>query len=85
MEKNFDFEIFVLKYVLKHSESIPILHLCIETLFIAFLVRAPDSINGDGSAAAAAAAAASGAEILISDNFEMTHCINLCYSLKFRK
>ena len=34
-----------------------------------FLVRAPDSINGDGSAAAAAAAA-SGAAILDSDNFE---------------
>ena len=50
--------------------------------FSVFLVRAPDSINGDGSAAAAAAG---GAEILNSDNFEMTHGINLCYSLKFRK
>ena len=49
-----------------------------------FLVRAPDSINGDGSAAAAAAGA-SGAEILDSDNFDICHCINLCYSLKFRK
>ena len=36
-------------------------------------VRAPDSINGDGSAAAAA----SGAEIMDSYNFEMTLGINL--------
>ena len=32
-----------------------------------------------------AAAAASGVEIFDSDNFEMTYCINLCYSLKFRE
>ena len=36
-----------------------------------FLVRAPDSINGDG-AAAASAAAASGAAISDINNFEMT-------------
>ena len=35
---------------------------------VKFLVRAPDSINGDGSAAAAAG----GADILDSDNFETT-------------
>ena len=50
-----------------------------------FLVRAPDSINGDGSASGAAGAAPGGAEILDSDNFEISHCIDLCYSLKFRK
>ena len=47
------------------------------------LVRAPDSINGDGYAAAAAAA--SGAAILDSDNSEMTKGTFVCYSLKFRK
>ena len=46
-----------------------------------FLVRAPESMNGDGSAAAPAPAG--GAAILDSDNFEMTQCMNLCYSLKF--
>ena len=47
-----------------------------------FYVRSPDFINGHGSAAAAASAAG-GAEILDSDNFEMTQGIDLCYSLKF--
>ena len=36
-----------------------------------FLVRAPDYINGDGSASAAG-----GAAILDSDNFEVTHATN---------
>ena len=45
-----------------------------------FLVRAPDSKNGDGSAAAAV-----GAEILDSNNFEMTQGTVVCYGLKFRK
>ena len=48
------------------------------------LVRAPDSIYGDGSAAAAAPAA-SGAEVIDSDNFEMAQGTEVCYSLKFRK
>ena len=64
--------------VLKYQNDIPTLRQ--SALSLKFLVRAPDSINGDGSAAAAG-----GAEILVGDNFEMTHCINLCYSLKFTK
>ena len=59
-EKIFDFEIFVLKYVSKHSESIrtkKIFDLIFSTL--SFLVRAPDSINGDGCAAGAASGAGS--------------------------
>ena len=47
---------------------------------VQFLVRAPDSINGDGSAPAAAR----GAAILDSDNFAMTQATYVCYSLKFR-
>ena len=48
-----------------------------------FLVWAPDSINGDGSAAAAAAPAG-GAAILDGAKFEMNQGTYLCYSLKFR-
>ena len=53
-----------------------------KTLVDNFLVRAPDSINGDGYAAAAAAG---GAAILNSDNFEMPEGTYVCCSLKFRQ
>ena len=48
---------------------------------VSFLVLAPDSINGDGSAAAAAG----GAAVLDSDTSEITHGTYMNNSFKFQQ